>query len=98
MEIFRQQLPRHGVNYYYSISVEEPRDLDGDDDDGCATVGCSDAAHIITGRPSLVFIARQTTNKNINKNREKHYYGSLSAQVDWAGGGTAPVAKGSLLF
>lgn len=51
-----------------------------------ATSGCSDAAHIITGRPSLVFIARQTTNKNINKNREKHYYESLSAQVDRTGG------------
>jgi len=95
MEIFRQQLPRHGVNYYYSISAKEPRDLDGNDN---CTVGCSDAAHIITGRPSLVFIVRQTTNKNINKNREKHYYGSLSAQVGWAGSGTAPVAKGSLLF
>lgn len=82
MEIFRRQLPRHGVNYYYSISGKELHDLDGDSGGiyirvptvgGGAGSGVCVCAHVISVDPLSCFYRWQTTNKNINKNREKHY-------------------------
>lgn len=89
MEIFRRRLPRHCVNYryyYYSISVNPGETTDCSiiivlqyyytPYGGVVCAPC----HVITTHcPPPVLtdvyfcIAGGMTNKNINKNREKHY-------------------------